>query len=118
MSDRYKVAIVGSGPAALSAAARAAETNVSEFMQRADPGSRGNIDTYGYYLDRETSLRVAISPYYTYGEHEDIHAYLTLFESAEDKLDFISHGPSLAGSGGALAALADQAGTSTPVVAP
>ena len=96
----------------------AAETNVSEFMQRAYPDTRGNVDTYGYYLDRENSLRVAISPYYTYGEHEDIHAYLTLFESAADKLDFISHGPSLAGSGGALAAVAAQNSTSTPVVAP
>jgi len=96
----------------------AAETNVSEFMQRAYPDTRGNVDTYGYYLDSENSLRVAISPYYTYGEHEDIHAYLTLFEGTSDPMHFISHGSQLAGSGGALAVLAAQTATSTPMVAP
>ncbi len=92
----------------------AAETNVSEFMQRAYPDTRGNVDTYGYYLDRVNSLRVAISPYYTYGVHDDIHAYLSLFEKSEDPMNFIANGSRIAGSGGALAVLAAQTGTSTP----
>ena len=91
----------------------ARETNVSEYMQRADPNIRGNIDEFGYYLDRDEALRVAISPYYTYGDHDDLHAYVTLFEAASDPLDFISHGAGLAGSGGATASVAAQ--TSTPV---
>ncbi|NQW17323.1 MAG: hypothetical protein HQ478_07530 [Chloroflexi bacterium] len=93
----------------------AVETKVAEYMQRAYPDVRDNVDVYGYYLDREESLRVAISPYYTYGEHDDIHAYLALFEGATDPLDFISHGSALAGSGGALAQFEQDISTSTPV---
>jgi hypothetical protein len=91
----------------------ALETNVSEYMQRAYPNARDNVDVFGYYLDQERALRVGISPYYTYADEDDLHAYLTLFESSTDQLDFLSHGADLAATGGASERLASQ--TSTPV---
>ena len=90
----------------------ARETNVSEYMQRAYPNARDNVDEFGYYLDQVRALRVGISPYYTYADEDDLQAYLILFEVATDQLDFISHGADLAGSGGASERLASQ--TSTP----
>lgn len=42
------------------------ETKVQAYMLKALPGLVGRIDKYGYYTDKETPMRVALSNYGTY----------------------------------------------------
>ena len=66
MADRFKIAIVGSGPGGLSAAARAAERNESHVLLEAEPQLSNTIYLYqkGKYVMAEPSvlpLRSAMS---------------------------------------------------------
>ncbi len=68
----------------------AAETNVSEYMQRAFPALRGRIDQFGYYTDRERPMRVALSTYYTYYARSDLAHIVEAVRAADDPIQLIS----------------------------
>jgi hypothetical protein len=70
----------------------AEETQISAWMQRAFPGLRGRIDTYGYYTDQERPLRVALSTYYAYAATSHIVSFIELLDDQEDPYAFISRG--------------------------
>ena len=70
----------------------ALESNVSEYMQRAFPGLRNRIDEFGYYLDRDRPLRVAISTYYTYLSTLDLSQFIDRLKASDDPTALISRG--------------------------
>lgn len=67
----------------------AQSAGISDYMQRAYPALRGEIDEFGYYFDQP--LRVALSTYYTYFAPADLLQFLALVNQAEDPLQFISN---------------------------
>jgi hypothetical protein len=68
------------------------QTNLAEYIQRALPGLRGRIDKYGYYLDSERSVRVALSQYGTYFTQAEILAFIAGAKASEDPYHYISRG--------------------------
>lgn len=68
----------------------AAESNVSEYMQRAFPALRGRIDQFGYYTDQERPMRVALSTYYTYYARSDLLRIADAVRAADDPIQLIS----------------------------
>jgi hypothetical protein len=68
----------------------AAESNVSEYMQRAFPALRGRIDQFGYYTDQERPMRVALSTYYTYYARSDLARIADAVRAADDPLQLIA----------------------------
>ena len=52
--------------------------------------SKGRIDKYGYYLDREGSGRVAVSPYYVFFGNEDLALFMNTVRNSEDPYHTIS----------------------------
>ena len=66
------------------------ETNISEYLQLAIPTLQGRIDKYGYYLDKEGSSRVAVSPYYVYFSSVDLEQYMDIVRGSEDPFQTIS----------------------------
>jgi hypothetical protein len=71
------------------------ETNVSEYLVRAVPSLDGRIDKYGYYLDRETSSRVAVSPYFVYFSDRELLNFMAGVRAADDPYRAISDGARL-----------------------
>ena len=59
-------------------------TNVSEYMMQASPGLRGRLDKYGYFLDRDGSSRLAISPYFVYFSDVALQSFVQKLRFAED----------------------------------
>ncbi len=59
-------------------------TNVSEYMMQASPGLRGRLDKYGYFLDRDGSSRLAISPYFVYFSDAALQAFVQKLRFADD----------------------------------
>src|SRR5690606_5589054 len=75
MADRFKIAIVGSGPGGLSAAARAAERNESHVLLEAEPHLSNTIYLYqkGKYVMDEPGILPLRSPIpFTAGLRETI----------------------------------------------
>ena len=71
------------------------ETNVSEYLVRAVPTLDGRIDKYGYYLDRESSSRVAVSPYFVYFSDLELLNFMAGVRAADDPFHAISDGARL-----------------------
>jgi len=59
-------------------------TNVSEYMMQASPGLRGRLDKYGYFLDRDGSSRLAISPYFVYFSDAALQDFVRSLRFSED----------------------------------
>lgn len=68
------------------------ETRVSEYMQAAYPSLSGRIDKYGYYTDRETPIRVALSTYYTYASVGGMLRFVAAVREHETPRAFIARG--------------------------
>ena len=66
------------------------QTNISEYLQLASPTLRGRIDKYGYYMDREGSSRVAVSPYYVYFSESDLFRFMDIVRASADPYQTIS----------------------------
>ncbi len=60
------------------------ETNVSDYMIQASPGLEGRLDKYGYFLDRDGSSRLAISPYFVYFSDAALQDFVQSLRFAED----------------------------------
>ncbi len=71
------------------------ETNVAEYLVRAVPTLDGRIDKYGYYLDRESSSRVAVSPYFVYFSDLEPLDFMAGVRAADDPYHAISDGARL-----------------------
>ncbi len=75
MSDRNQIAIIGSGPAGLSAAARAAEQGVSHVLLEASPAHADTIQKYqkGKHVMAEPGILPLRSPMsFAEGTREEI----------------------------------------------
>ncbi len=70
----------------------AAEVGISELIQRAFPSLEGQIDTYGYYIDRTPSVRVALSTYRQYVSTSDITQFVAALAAVDDPYAVISRG--------------------------
>ena len=70
----------------------AAEVGISELIQQAFPTLEGRIDTYGYYIDREPSVRVALSTYRQYVSTSDIMQFVAALAVVDDPYAVISRG--------------------------
>ena len=51
---------------------------------QASPGLRGRLDKYGYFLDRDGSSRLAISPYFVYFSDVALQSFVRTLRFAED----------------------------------
>jgi hypothetical protein len=60
------------------------QTNISEYMMLASPGLRDRLDKYGYFLDRDGSSRLAISPYFVYFSDAALQDCVKKLRFAED----------------------------------
>jgi len=60
------------------------ETNISDYMVKASPGLEGRLDKYGYFLDRDGSSRLAISPYFVYFSDSALQDFVRKLRFAED----------------------------------
>lgn len=75
MSDKYKIAIVGSGPAGLSAAARAAESGVSHVLLESAPHLSNTIFLYQkgkHVMDEPEALPLRSPLEFTAGTREQV----------------------------------------------
>lgn len=68
------------------------ESQISEYMVKANPALEGRIDKYGYYTDTERPLRVALSAYGTYFTTTDLERFLARAKAADDPYRYISRG--------------------------
>ena len=68
----------------------AEEVNIRGWIERAFPSLVGRIDTYGYYVDRDPPLRVALSTYYTYATLTQMTQFLALADQHRDPYLYIS----------------------------
>jgi hypothetical protein len=59
-------------------------------MQLAAPALRGRIDKFGYYIDKERPMRVALSCYYSYISKSDLYTFYEKSKVAEDPYEYIS----------------------------
>ncbi len=66
------------------------DTNIAEYLQLAIPTLEGRIDKFGYYLDKDGSSRVAVSPYYVYFSSIDLQLYMDRLRESEDPFQLIS----------------------------
>lgn len=66
------------------------QTHISDYMILASPGLRDRLDKYGYFLDRDGSSRLAISPYYVYFSEQALLTYVETVRTAEDPYYLIS----------------------------
>ena len=66
------------------------ETHISEYMIMASPGLRDRLDKYGYFMDRDGSSRLAISPYYAYFSEQALKTYVEKVRTSEDPYYTIS----------------------------
>ena len=66
------------------------QTNISKYLKLVSPTLEGKIDKYGYYTDRETSSRVAVSPYYVYFNEKELNWFINLVKNSEDPYKIIS----------------------------
>ena len=67
----------------------AEEVGISEYIQRAYPGLRGQIDKYGIYTDRVGS-RVALSTYMFYDHYADVRRFMVDAVASDDPYRYIS----------------------------
>ncbi len=68
------------------------ETNPSKYMELAIPGIKGRIDKYGYYVDRERPVRVALSNYTTYYTLAELTKFIENAKKSASFYRYISRG--------------------------
>ena len=66
------------------------QTNISKYLELASPNLKGRIDKYGYYTDRATSSRVAVSPYYVYFSEKDLLWFWEAMSKMDDPIKTVS----------------------------
>ncbi len=70
----------------------AAEVKIKDWIERAYPAHKGNIDTYGYFLGSDNPKRVALNCYLHYDTQQQTVAFLAEAKRQQDPLHFISGG--------------------------
>ncbi len=68
------------------------EVQISTYIKRAFPSLDGRIDKYGYYIDRETPLRVAISAYLVYTAQSEMMTLAAQIAIDDEPMALISRG--------------------------
>ncbi|WP_293368231.1 cyclic nucleotide-binding domain-containing protein [Nevskia sp.] len=106
MGNRYKVAVVGSGPAGLSAAARAAECGLSHVLLEAEPRLSNTIHRYqrGKLVmaePRATPLRAAV-PFVSCSREQVLDGWAQRLEQLGVNIRFESPVVALSGAEGAF----------------
>lgn len=66
------------------------ETHISEFIVKAAPSLEGIIDKYGYYLQLNPGMRVALSMYFTHYYDAQVLEFIGNMRSQEDPYWYIS----------------------------
>ena len=66
------------------------EVNISYYMIKASPALEGKIDKYGYFTDEGSTMRVALSTYFTHYYESQALQYLTYALQSGDPYQYIA----------------------------